>query len=214
MRRSYASLSQARSLRLAALWVNGSDADPSVRVNLVWNGKLVEQATVLCSDTEPVFRDLLDKMVAAQNGRRDRTDLPELIAVPQEELDGMLAVNRWFKETPSPAVVMLDKDEGASERSEEWCRLLMDEAARIVEENARPWTGVLSNSLDGGHRCFWQLNVLGPHHRRKKTSINLALVDRNAFLDAELDHVASARLQLVCQLLGGEVVGHEISFRI
>jgi DNA polymerase-3 subunit epsilon len=138
VRRSYASLSQARGLRVAALWVNGSDAGPSVRVNLVWNGKLVEQATVLCSGTEPGFRHLLEKMVAAQNGRRERTDLPELIAVPQEELDGILAVNRWFKETPSPAVVMLDEDEGASESLEEWCRLLIEEAARIVEENARP----------------------------------------------------------------------------
>lgn len=98
IRRSYASLVEARTLRFAGLWPqSGNGHGSSVRLNLVWNGTL-RHATSLHADT------IGDEVGAALDSLWEEGAPPSarsslsLVAVPQTELDLLLAVRRWFFE--------------------------------------------------------------------------------------------------------------------
>jgi DNA polymerase-3 subunit epsilon len=99
IRRSYQSLAEATSLRFAALWPQPGNGDgPSVRLNLVWNGRLCEPVSLyphtLEEDVGAALKALWDQNGSPSDSRAN----PSLLAVPQKELDSLLAVRRWFHE--------------------------------------------------------------------------------------------------------------------
>ncbi len=110
VRRSYCALSEARALSFAALWpqlVNGEVT--SVRLNVVWNGRLQEpvtlQAATLERDIEAALAPLWDQ--ATGPTVRPAKGAGAWVAVPQPDLDTLLAVRRWFLEaTHTPTVVI------------------------------------------------------------------------------------------------------------
>jgi hypothetical protein len=110
VRRSYCSLSEARDLSFAALWPQTSNGDgPSVRLNLVWNGRMQEPATLYPATLERDIGATLARLWEQADGRVGRPSkwTPAWVAVPQRELDTLLAVRRWFLETGhAPTVVI------------------------------------------------------------------------------------------------------------
>ena len=117
VRRSYETLAEARNLRFAALWPQaGNGSGHSVRLNLVWNGRLREPVTLhqrtFERQIEIAMADVRDERATARaNG------VPGLVAVAQSELDSFLAVRRWFYEAEKVRKIVM------SEAGDEWsCR--------------------------------------------------------------------------------------------
>jgi DNA polymerase-3 subunit epsilon len=130
VRRSYAALAEAHSLCFAALWAqNSSGGRPSVRVNLVWNGRLQHSATLfpetLEQDVETVTEPLWATRVAALAGGP-----AALVAVPQNELDTLLAIRSWFLETEHPHKLPITRqDMGPQGRQALKARLVAEASA-------------------------------------------------------------------------------------
>jgi DNA polymerase-3 subunit epsilon len=108
VRRSYSSLAEAAGLRFAALWhAEGPAPTPAVRLNLVWDGRL-QTALWLCDRSyRQEIEDALQALWA-----RDKPDRPggaacSPVAVPQKELDALLAVRRWAQEGDHACMVPL-----------------------------------------------------------------------------------------------------------
>jgi hypothetical protein len=106
VRRSYETLAEARSLRFATLWPRTGNGDgPSVRLNLVWNGRLLEPVSLHPRTLEDEIAKALDPLweqrVSSAAGTRP------LVAVPQKDLDSFLAVRRWFYEADQTTKVLL-----------------------------------------------------------------------------------------------------------
>ena len=98
VRRSYFALAEARALCLACLWPQaGNGAGPSIRFNLVWRGRLVESASVGPESVERQIGRMLD-LVRTLAGRSTAGAGSLFVAVPQAELDSLLAVGRWLRE--------------------------------------------------------------------------------------------------------------------
>jgi hypothetical protein len=99
IRRSYAALAEARGLRFATLWPQtGNGSGPSVRLNLVWNGRLREPVSLYPSTIEAKIREALEPLWSLDPSPSvSATASP--VAVPQKELDLFLAIRRWFCET-------------------------------------------------------------------------------------------------------------------
>jgi DNA polymerase III subunit epsilon len=94
IRRSYASLAEARGLRFATLWPQDNNGDgPSVRLNLVWNGRLCEPVSLLPDTVGDEIEAALASLWSGDSGG------PSGMAVPQKDLDILLAIRRWFCET-------------------------------------------------------------------------------------------------------------------
>ena len=108
IRRSYRSLAEASSLRFAALWPQTGNGDgPSVRLNLVWNGRLCEPVSLHPHSLEQDVGAAL-KAIWGQNGSpSDSRAASPLLAVPQKELDSLLAVRRWFREAGHAPTLLL-----------------------------------------------------------------------------------------------------------
>jgi DNA polymerase-3 subunit epsilon len=98
--RSYRSLAEACSLCFAALWPEPANGHgPGVRMNLVLNGRLCETLSLRPYSLTTGVGAALDRM----NDRAASTipppsAAPPFVAVPQRELDSLLAVRRWFHE--------------------------------------------------------------------------------------------------------------------
>lgn len=134
VRRAYASLAEARHLRFAVLWAQPENgAGPSVRLNLVCDGRLLEPATIYPGRTEELIGAALETIRAADRSR-GREARGGLVAVPQRELDALLAVRRWFYETEDVAKTPLP---GPGARAGDWeCTKarLVDEADALLAE--------------------------------------------------------------------------------
>jgi DNA polymerase-3 subunit epsilon len=98
LRRSYDALAMARALTFAYLrGPTQVEGTPTVRLNLVLRGELVACVSLrsgtldqqLAEATKPLDT-ALDHPTPAQDG--------VLVAVPQKDLDSLLAVGRWFQE--------------------------------------------------------------------------------------------------------------------
>lgn len=101
VRRSYAALAEARALCLACLWPQaGNGAGPSVRVNLIWRGVLVDSASVGLESAEHHVNGMIDLIGDLARLRASSGDQP-LVAVAQTELDALLAIGRWYREDQS-----------------------------------------------------------------------------------------------------------------
>lgn len=110
VRRSYCALSEARDLSFAALWPQTSNGDgPWVRLNLVRHGRLQEPVTLHPATLERDISATLTPLWGQEDERVGRQSKggPAWVAVPQRELDTLLAVRRWFLETGhAPTVVI------------------------------------------------------------------------------------------------------------
>ncbi len=100
IRRSYQSLAEARALRFAALWpLTGNGDGPLVRMNLVWNGRLREPVSLHPSTLEQEIGAALAALWDRNGSPSESSAAPPFVAVPQKELDSLLAVRRWFHES-------------------------------------------------------------------------------------------------------------------
>jgi DNA polymerase III subunit epsilon len=144
VRRSYQSLAEAVSLRFAALWsAVGEDGAAALRLNLVWDGRLQEAASLPTSNVTEELEKRLHSLWTGRSAACTSGSIPAetVVAVPQKDLDGLLAVRRWYKENEAASVVVLPgptagfkEREHASERllAEAWEVLAMWPADRAV----------------------------------------------------------------------------------
>ena len=96
VRRSYQTLAEARFLRFGVLWPQSGNGDgPSVRMNLVWDGRLCEAVTLDLSTVEHGIETGLSR-IGGRAGALSEPGATPFVAVPQWELDSLLAVRRWF----------------------------------------------------------------------------------------------------------------------
>lgn len=97
--RSYRSLAEAHTLCFAALWPQSANGDgPRVRMNLVRNGRLCEAVSLRFDGLEQQLGAALAGMVDRRTTFPESSAAPPFVAVPQKELDSLLAVRRWFHE--------------------------------------------------------------------------------------------------------------------
>jgi DNA polymerase-3 subunit epsilon len=107
VRRSYASLAEARGLCFAALWPQANNGDaPSLRLNLVWNGLLREPVSLRPDSVDQQIDAALEPLRILSSAASAKVP-PPLVAVPQCELDSILAVRRWFHETEHAPRVLI-----------------------------------------------------------------------------------------------------------
>ncbi len=134
IRRSYASLVEAQALCFASMSpLDIGNGAPQLRMNVVWKGRLLQQVS-LCRDN---LNEGVDAALAAisddESPDRPSKGTHDLVAVPQEELDVVLAVRRWFMEADKPALIMLNgnPDDGLQAQLHRWRRQLLAEALNI-----------------------------------------------------------------------------------
>jgi DNA polymerase-3 subunit epsilon len=132
VRRSYCALSEARDLSFAALWPQSDNGDgPAVRLNLVWNGRLQKPVTLCPATLEQDIGATLASLWSQPPAGRPSKGASAWAAVPQRELDTLLAVRRWFLEaTHAPTVVIPPRVSDQTARQAVVTRLV--EEARAV----------------------------------------------------------------------------------
>ena len=211
VRRSYASLAEARSLRFATLWPQDNERGRPVSAAELGVGR----PTVRTGIARSGYGGGRNRRSArALSGTRRRR--PPWVAPPPWQCHrrismSLLAIRRWFYETDYAPQVVDPRSGGRLGRASGVQDSTPRRSARLFLTKTPRREGRRSY-LDRCHLGLRKLNTLGLHHRRKKTAIDLPLVDGDAFPDTELDDVSSLRPQLLRQFFGGEVVGHEISF--
>jgi hypothetical protein len=127
VRRSYQSLVEAASLRFAALWPETADDGTTLlRLNLVWDGTLRETVSLPGSCVAEEIRSRLRALWASPAPSwTSPGELP--VAVMQKDLDALLAVRRWLKESePTSLVTLPGRDAGLEERQAAAERLLAE----------------------------------------------------------------------------------------
>jgi DNA polymerase III subunit epsilon len=110
IKRSYESLAEAVSLRFAALWpAVGEDGGTALRVNLIWDGRLIEAVSLPAARVAEGFRTRLHTLCSWQPEGRTQSVETQVtpVLVAQKDLDGILAVRRWYKESEAASLVML-----------------------------------------------------------------------------------------------------------
>jgi hypothetical protein len=132
VRRSYQSLAEARSLRFAALWpAVGEGGSAALRLNLVWNGRLRDAVSLPSSSVAEGIEDRLHALWAAcSTGCTRGADTS--MAVAQKDLDALLAVRRWYKESEASSVLTLPGPDAGLEERERARERLLAEAWRVL----------------------------------------------------------------------------------
>lgn len=121
IRRSYSSLVDACNLNFAAIWPLGAtNPDPEARLNLVWQGRLFGQLSITRDTAYTSIGELFAQMTTTAEANSHSTAGTPLVAVPQQELDVLLAVRRWFREATAPVTVVPEGDAGAQDYLEHW----------------------------------------------------------------------------------------------
>ncbi|NLE10215.1 MAG: GIY-YIG nuclease family protein [Actinobacteria bacterium] len=132
LRRSYADLAEARALCFAAFWPTWDGGEePSVRLNVVWNGALRETATLHPQRLEEELAAALAPLWNGSNSRGEG-EPASLIAVPQTELDSLLAIRRWFHEAGHPATIPIPGPKADSTLIDTTLTRLTREARRVL----------------------------------------------------------------------------------
>jgi DNA polymerase-3 subunit epsilon len=132
VRRSYDALAEARSLKFAVFWPASSDGhEPSLRLNVVWNGVLRQPVSLEPQDLDSVLGSVLETAWQEEDGR-DASGHRALVAVPQSELDLLLAVRRWFYESMRIPKLTLPVAKGNLAEREAQIARLTAEARAIV----------------------------------------------------------------------------------
>jgi DNA polymerase III epsilon subunit family exonuclease len=115
VRRSYEALAQARELRFACIWPqNQSEGRPSVRLNLVWRGLLVARLSLHKESVERQISEALEPLRCPPASRFAGQHLT-FAAVPQSHLDSLLALGKWYQESPRADSVLIDLQDTGSE---------------------------------------------------------------------------------------------------
>jgi DNA polymerase-3 subunit epsilon len=133
IRRSYQSLAEARALCFAALWpLSGNGDGPLVRMNVVWNGRLQEPVSLHPSALEREIGTVLVALWGGNGSPSESNTAQRFVAVPQAELDALLAVRRWFHETGHGAKVLLPGTSVDDEFVQALKAQLVAEARRVL----------------------------------------------------------------------------------
>jgi hypothetical protein len=103
---------------------------PGLRLNVVWNGRLQEPVD-LRRETLPAD---IDKALAGCHAAEIPGAAP--VAVHQNEVDTLLAVRRWFKETKGPEAVIVTATGPHHVRNDAWAEQLLAAALRLLDESA------------------------------------------------------------------------------
>ncbi|MBN1320881.1 MAG: GIY-YIG nuclease family protein [Thermoleophilia bacterium] len=132
VRRSYASLAEARRLRFASLWPQSGNGDgPSVRLNLVWDGTLRHAVSLYPDGIEDAVAAVLDPLWELSPSPAEVSPL-SLVAVPQSQLDLLLAVRRWFYESEHTPKLPIPGPESDPARRQAFNSRLAEEARRVL----------------------------------------------------------------------------------
>jgi hypothetical protein len=118
---------EAASLRFAVLWPETADDGTGLlRLNLVWDGTLREAISLPSACFAEEIEGRLHALWAPTDASRTSPgETP--VAVMQKELDGLLAVRRWMKESePTSLVTLPGRDAGLEERQAAMERLLAE----------------------------------------------------------------------------------------
>lgn len=138
VRRSYENLAEASELRFAILWPQAANGHgPGARLNLVWNGRLVDSVSLYPRSFERQIDEALIRLWGGQAGNA-RKRRPEFVAVAQTELDSLLAVRRWFLETERIAKTRIPEPGKNHSLREAFKRQLAAEAYRILSTEPGP----------------------------------------------------------------------------
>jgi hypothetical protein len=125
-------LAEARSLCFAALWPQTGNGDgPSVRLNLVWNGRLREPVSLYPGTVEAGIGTALTPLWEQRPSSAGAA--PPLVAVPKEELDSFLAVRRWFHEADQTFKLPIPEVNADAGRRQAFVSQLVAEAYRILQ---------------------------------------------------------------------------------
>ena len=132
VRRSYQSLVEAMSLRFAALWpVADADGVPAVRLNLVWEGRLRDAVSL----PDPILAEEIATRMDALSEPGPACRPPAAgdgVAVLQRDLDRILALRRWFKESEADSLVILPGPSECPERQQQARERLLAEAWHVL----------------------------------------------------------------------------------
>jgi hypothetical protein len=137
VRRSYETLAEARNLRFATLWPQRDGGDgPSVRVDIVWDGRLREPVSLY----PRMLGHQIDESLARlwHDCATDSQHKPDFVAVAQKELDSLLAVRRWFLETEKIVKVVIPGPDDDPSLREAFKNQLAAEAFRILSTEPGP----------------------------------------------------------------------------
>ncbi len=134
IRRSYHALAEACSLRFATLSKVDSNGDsPTIRLSVVWNGRLQTPVSLGATTTEAdITRALAGCLASCQVD--PHSTVP--VAVCQHEVDELLAVRRWLKEPDRPLTIQLTKAGTTRARLDIWKSQLANATLRMFEESA------------------------------------------------------------------------------
>jgi len=132
VRRSCQSLAEALSLRFAALWpAVGDDGSAALRLNVVWDGRLRDTVSLpssrVAEEIEKRLRALWATRSAALTWGPDTS-----MAVAQKDLDALLAVRRWYRESEAMCVVVLPGPDADLKEREQTVQRLLAEAWQIL----------------------------------------------------------------------------------
>jgi hypothetical protein len=103
-----------------------------VRMNLVWNGRLCEPVSLHPSTLEQVIGAALADLWDRNGSPSESSVASPFVAVPQKELDSLLAVRRWFHETDQTVRVLLPEPSTDHEHLQALKAQLVAEAFRVL----------------------------------------------------------------------------------
>ena len=134
VRRSYQSLVEAMSLRFAALWpAIDADGMPAVRLNLVSEGRLREAVSLANPALAEEIAAMMDALSAPAPACRPAAP-DDGVAVLQKDLDRILALRRWYKESEATSLVLLPGPSATPEDQQQARELLLAEAWHVLAE--------------------------------------------------------------------------------
>ena len=109
----------------------------SVRLNLVWEGQLVAKES-LHADT--LVLQVAQTLGSLRGQTRDRlvADRGTLVAVPQEHLDPLLAVGRWFQDGALAGGVIVALRDGSHESLREATAQIILGSQALLSALSRP----------------------------------------------------------------------------
>ncbi|MFH0917246.1 MAG: exonuclease domain-containing protein [bacterium] len=133
IRRSYRSLAEAHQLCFAALWPHAGNGDGAlVRMNLVWNGRLRQPVSLHPPLLEQEIGAALAPLWDRSASPSEPSAAPPFVAVPQKELDSLMAVRRWFREADQTVRVLLPGPSADHERLQALKAQLLSEARSVL----------------------------------------------------------------------------------
>jgi len=145
VRRSYDWLREAEELSFVGLFPQAPNGHgPQVRVNVVWQGRLLSAVTLTPSSLESEISEHLGRLYNGSQLRDEPGDgcrsHVQPIAISQKELDCLFAVRRWFDTEQNSFRVLLPPKVGDE-------RQLAELAAKIVAEGKRALTPAVSSQV-------------------------------------------------------------------